>query len=300
MATPDLIRLDIVVDEEQYDTVAGLLVRNISYGWEEDSLPTGETRFRVHCDNAIVQENLLSALRAWLPGLDVEQTSIPRQDWTVAWREFFTPVRAGQFIVLPPWLFESTPLEGRKPIIIEPKSAFGTGHHNTTVLCLEAITELLASGRLKAGQRFFDVGTGSGILGIACCLNGLGRARLGHRSGCRGQRPRERGHQQGGRRFPHRPRQCRGGRRRAVRSGGRQHPCRPAPRTGPGAHGPDEAGRVPCALRPAGRAGRCGRGGVCPNSARHGACSPATGWHWSGASNVLGLPTSFRLSNPCS
>ena len=32
MATPDLIRLDIVVDEEQYDTVAGLLVRNISYG----------------------------------------------------------------------------------------------------------------------------------------------------------------------------------------------------------------------------------------------------------------------------
>ena len=173
MATPDLIRLDIVVDEEQYDTAAGLLVRNISYGWEEDSLPTGETRFRVHCDNAIVQENLLSALRAWLPGLDVEQTSIPRQDWTVAWREFFTPVRAGQFIVLPPWLFESTPLEGRKPIIIEPKSAFGTGHHNTTVLCLEAITELLASGRLKAGQRFFDVGTGSGILGIACCLNGL-------------------------------------------------------------------------------------------------------------------------------
>ena len=75
--------------------------------------------------------------------------------------------------MLPPWLFESTPLEGRKPIIIEPKSAFGTGHHNTTVLCLEAITELLASGRLKAGQRFFDVGTGSGILGIACCLNGL-------------------------------------------------------------------------------------------------------------------------------
>lgn len=68
MATPDLIRLDIVVDEEQYDTAAGLLVRNISYGWEEDSLPTGETRFRVHCDNAIVQENLLSALRAWLPG----------------------------------------------------------------------------------------------------------------------------------------------------------------------------------------------------------------------------------------
>ena len=140
---------------------------------EEDSLPTGETRFRVHCDNAIVRENLLSALRAWLPGLEVEESAVPRQDWTVAWREFFTPVRAGRFLVLPPWLVASTPAEGRQPIVIEPKSAFGTGHHNTTVLCLEAITGLLDSGRLAAGQRFFDVGTGSGILGIACCLNGL-------------------------------------------------------------------------------------------------------------------------------
>lgn len=173
MSAPDLVRLDILADEEQYDTVTGLLVRIVSYGWEEDSLPTGETRFRVHCDNAIVRENLLSALRAWLPGLEVEESAVPRQDWTVAWREFFTPVRAGRFLVLPPWLVASTPAEGRQAIVIEPKSAFGTGHHNTTVLCLEAITGLLDSGRLAAGQRFFDVGTGSGILGIACCLNGL-------------------------------------------------------------------------------------------------------------------------------
>ena len=173
MDTPDLVRLDILAGEDQYDTVTGLLVRNISYGWEEESLPTGETRFRVHCDNAIVQENLLSALKSWLPGITVEQTNVPRQDWTVAWREFFTPVRAGQFIVLPPWLVVSTPLEDYDPIIIEPKSAFGTGHHNTTVLCLEAITELHVSGRIHYGQRFFDVGTGSGILGIACCQCGL-------------------------------------------------------------------------------------------------------------------------------
>lgn len=173
MSAPDLVRLDILADEEQYDTVTGLLVRIVSYGWEEDSLPTGETRFRVHCDNAIVRENLLSALRAWLPALEVEESAVPRQDWTVAWREFFTPVRAGRFLVLPPWLVDSTPAEGRETIVIEPKSAFGTGHHNTTVLCLEAITGLLDSGRLAAGQRFFDVGTGSGILGIACCLNGL-------------------------------------------------------------------------------------------------------------------------------
>lgn len=76
-------------------------------------------------------------------------------------------------MVLPPWLLDTTPLEGRKPIVIEPKSAFGTGHHNTTVLCLDAITQLTESGRLKPGMRFFDVGTGTGILGIACCFGGM-------------------------------------------------------------------------------------------------------------------------------
>ena len=173
MSETDLIRLELVVEDEEYDVVTGLLVRIVSYGWEEESLPTGETLFRVHCDNTIVLERLVSALHAWLPGVQLEQTRIPRQDWTVAWREFFTPVKAGSFIVLPPWLLESTPLEGRQPIVIEPKSAFGTGHHNTTVLCLDAITQLTEAGRLKPGMRFFDVGTGTGILGIACCLGGM-------------------------------------------------------------------------------------------------------------------------------
>lgn len=173
MSAPELIRLDIVVEEDQIDVVTGLLVQTISYGWEEDSLPTGETLFRVHCDNTIVHERLVSALQSSVPGLRLEQTIVPVQDWTVAWREFFTPVQAGSFLVLPPWLLASTPAEGRLPIVIEPKSAFGTGHHNTTVLCLEAITQLSASGHLKSGMRFFDVGTGSGILGIGCCLLGL-------------------------------------------------------------------------------------------------------------------------------
>lgn len=173
MSAPELVRLDIVVEENQLDVVTGLLVQHISYGWEEDSLPTGETLFRVHCDNAIVHERLVSALQASVSSLRLEQTNVPVQDWTVAWREFFTPVQAGSFLVLPPWLLASTPAEGRFPIVIEPKSAFGTGHHNTTVLCLEAITQLFASGHLKPGMRFFDVGTGSGILGVACCLLGL-------------------------------------------------------------------------------------------------------------------------------
>ncbi|MEG2140391.1 MAG: 50S ribosomal protein L11 methyltransferase, partial [Bilophila sp.] len=108
MSAPELIRLDIVVAEDRFDVVTGLLVQHISYGWEEDSLPTGETLFRVHCDNTIVHERLTSALRAAMPDVNLVQTAVPVQDWTVAWREFFTPVRAGSFIVLPPWLLDTT------------------------------------------------------------------------------------------------------------------------------------------------------------------------------------------------
>ncbi len=169
----DLIRLEIVAEDARYDTIVGLLVRIVSYGWEEESLPAGETLFRVHCDNAAVYRQLVAAVQGRIPGVSLKQETVPAQDWAVAWREFFTPVNAGDFIVLPPWLLESTPLEGKKPIVIEPASAFGTGHHNTTVLCLDAISQLMASGRLRFGMRFFDVGTGTGILGIACCLGGM-------------------------------------------------------------------------------------------------------------------------------
>ncbi len=55
--------------------------------------------------------------------------------------------------------------------------AFGTGHHPSTQLCLRALTELRDSGEVLAGSSFLDLGTGSGILGIAAAkmdLHGLG------------------------------------------------------------------------------------------------------------------------------
>ena len=61
----------------------------------------------------------------------------------------------------------------RIPIIIEPKTAFGTGYHETTALCLAVISSLYAKGVIRAGMRFLDLGTGSGILGLACTKLGL-------------------------------------------------------------------------------------------------------------------------------
>jgi len=99
---------------------------------------------------------------------------VEEQDWQQAWREYFTPLPCGEcFLVLPPWRENDTPLDGRLPIVIEPRSAFGTGHHESTALCLEALCELYRTGRIAPGMSFLDLGTGSGILGIACCRLGL-------------------------------------------------------------------------------------------------------------------------------
>lgn len=171
-----LFRLDILAEDEHGDSVQGVLARLVTYGWEEESLPTGQTRFRVHGHSSDFAEQLAAEVRLFAPEVEITRDTIEDKDWLAAWREFFTPVHCGRFVVLPPWLRESTPLNNALPIVIEPKSAFGTGHHATTVLCLEALSDLLDKGLVKAGDRFYDLGTGSGVLGIGAALAGLSGA----------------------------------------------------------------------------------------------------------------------------
>lgn len=167
-------RLEIVVAESDYDCATGLLALEVPFGWEEQSLPTGETRFRVHCEQKDFLERLQQLLKQTVPAAESALSELEETDWLAAWRQFFTPVCCGNhFVVLPPWLADTQDFPGRTPILIEPKSAFGTGHHATTALCLRVVSDLLEAGRLQEGQHFLDLGTGSGVLGIGCCKFGL-------------------------------------------------------------------------------------------------------------------------------
>lgn len=167
-------RLEIVVAESDYDCTTGLLALEVPFGWEEQSLPTGETRFRVHCEQKDFLERLQQLLKQTVPAAESALSELEETDWLAAWRQFFTPVCCGNhFVVLPPWLADTQDFPGRTPILIEPKSAFGTGHHATTALCLRVVSDLLEAGRLQEGQHFLDLGTGSGVLGIGCCKFGL-------------------------------------------------------------------------------------------------------------------------------
>ena len=159
--------------DEEADTLLALLALRVSHGWEEESLPTGEAQYIVHSSVADFCAELAALTAAALPRASVVQTLEEEVDWVEAWKEFFTPVEGGShFLVLAPWM-EEEQATGRIPIIIEPKSAFGTGHHATTALCLGAISALRSMGVLHPGMRFLDLGTGSGILGLACAKLGL-------------------------------------------------------------------------------------------------------------------------------
>lgn len=171
----DLIRLTVTVPGEEEELLCACLAMHVPYGWEEDTLPTGETRALVYAENEAFLAELRQALFLMLPGAVVLSEAVPRKDWTLAWREFFTPVEAGsRFLVLAPWMEDSiNDPGGRIPLIIEPKTAFGTGHHASTALCLKAVSDLADAGRIRAGMEFLDLGTGTGILGLACVQCGL-------------------------------------------------------------------------------------------------------------------------------
>jgi ribosomal protein L11 methyltransferase len=170
----ELNRLEIIASPEDTDIITAILALAVNHGWEEEDLPSGEVLFRVHSHNPQFCLELETELKSRLPGLELSLDMVPELNWVETWKEFFTPVEAGsRFLVLAPWMEAERATTTRIPIVIEPKTAFGTGHHATTALCLTALDNLYDQGRIRAGQRFFDLGTGSGILGIAAAKLGL-------------------------------------------------------------------------------------------------------------------------------
>ncbi len=91
------------------------------------------------------------------------------EDWSLSWKQHWQadPVGKG-LLILPAWLPCPPEHAERRLIAMDPGSAFGTGSHPTTRLCLEAL-ELLAAMTPEglAGLRVADLGCGSGVLGLA-------------------------------------------------------------------------------------------------------------------------------------
>jgi ribosomal protein L11 methyltransferase len=126
---------------------------------------TAETaRMRAFFDDDARQSELLARFGGAAEPADT-------RDWVAFAREHLKPMPIGKRIyVIPEWCEDLTP-EGRFRIVINAGLAFGTGAHETTRMCLEAVER-----HIRPGATIVDIGTGSGILCEAALKLGAARA----------------------------------------------------------------------------------------------------------------------------
>ena len=112
-------------------------------------------------------EELRATPEASLYGtLEITVSDLPEEDWQSGWKQYYKPIHVNHLVVVPMWE-KYEPQEGETVMKIDPGMAFGTGAHETTRLCLKALTKTDL-----AGKTILDVGCGSGILSIGGVLLG--------------------------------------------------------------------------------------------------------------------------------
>ena len=103
--------------------------------------------------------------------VSLESLEVDSDDWENNWKAYFKPFTVGDILIRPSWEEAPEGADARAQILIDPGMAFGTGSHETTRLCIKAISE-----NIKEGDVFTDLGCGSGILGIAAIKLGASHA----------------------------------------------------------------------------------------------------------------------------
>lgn len=104
-------------------------------------------------------------------GRDIRVQALPHRDWNRRWADSVKPLWIGtRIVVRPSW--EPVPVRSDQiEIVLDPKQAFGTGHHATTRMLLERLEEIV-----RGGESVLDVGTGSGLLAMVALRLGAARA----------------------------------------------------------------------------------------------------------------------------
>jgi ribosomal protein L11 methyltransferase len=142
---------------------------------DADLARDGAALVRVYLRGEEAESNA-SLARAALTSADIDARvgtrRVSEEDWAEAWKEHFDIERYGErLVVVPSWRqFEAAPDD--IALTLDPGMAFGTGQHETTRMCLEALERTV-----RSGMRILDVGSGSGILSIAAARLGASEVR---------------------------------------------------------------------------------------------------------------------------
>ena len=116
-------------------------------------------------------EKELDALRQFsdIGPCTIERSETEDKDWVNNWKQYFHQFAVDEFLIVPSWEEVRPEHEGKRLLHIDPGTAFGTGMHETTQLCIRQLKK-----HITKGCEVLDVGTGSGILGIVSLMLGAG------------------------------------------------------------------------------------------------------------------------------
>ena len=101
----------------------------------------------------------------------IEESETEDVDWVNNWKQYFHQFYIDDILVIPSWEDVKTEDSDKLVIHIDPGTAFGTGMHETTQLCIRALRKYV-----KNGDLVLDVGCGSGILGMLALKFGAGHS----------------------------------------------------------------------------------------------------------------------------
>src|SRR6058998_2313303 len=170
--------LTIGVPRELSEGLTNLAWELGALGVVEEERPGSGATLRAFFPETVAAATLEESVRRYLDGLrelgfapvqDLRVAALADENWADAWRAHFTPRPVGRrLLIVPPW--DERAANGRLVITIEPGRAFGTGHHGSTVGCLEALESVIDR---DGPPGMIDLGTGSGILAIAAARLGV-------------------------------------------------------------------------------------------------------------------------------
>lgn len=187
-----ILGIEETVVEDPKD-IEEILEKKNEYDWDfVDASVLGikdqEARVKVYLEDNLENRELLQKIKfkmmelkskemegCWdwkvdLGRLYVEVKELDSKKWENSWKEYFKPRKiTPTFVVKPNWE-DYLPGDGEKVISIDPQTAFGTGGHETTILCMNMLESFKPFGKVV-----LDVGAGSGILSIGAAMLGASR-----------------------------------------------------------------------------------------------------------------------------